>query len=51
MGIVVSFFVLALLLYLGARLVARVWWVLLIVAVLVLVAVIIYRVHKGKPKY
>ena len=49
--ITLGFFVIALLLYLGVTLLLKVWWVLLIVAVIALVAVVIYRIKKGKPKY
>ena len=48
---VIGFFVCGLLLYLGARLVMRVWWVLLIVTVIALAVIIYIRFKKGKPKY
>ena len=48
---VIGFFVMALLLYFGAKLVAQVWWVLVIVAVAVIALIIYIRFRKGKPKY
>jgi len=48
---VIGFFVAAFLLYLGARLISRVWRILLIAAVIVLAVVIYLRFRKGKPKY
>jgi len=48
---VISFFVCALLLYFGAKLISRVWWVLLIVAVIALGVIIYIRFRNGKPKY
>ena len=49
--IALSFFVIALLLYLGVTFLMKVWWVLLIVAAIVLAVVIYIRIRKGKPKY
>ena len=49
--IVLGFFVIALLLYLGVTLLLKVWWILLIVAVLVLAVIIYIRIRKSKPKY
>jgi len=48
---IVGFFVAALLLYLGAKLISQVWWVLLIIAVIVLAVIIYIRFRGGKPKY
>jgi len=48
---VIGFFVATLLLYFGAKLIAQVWWVLLIIAVIVLAVIIYIRFKKGKPKY
>jgi hypothetical protein len=50
-GAVFGFFAGALLLYFGATLLAKVWWVLLIVAIIALAIVIYIRIKKGKPKY
>jgi 4-hydroxybenzoate polyprenyltransferase len=48
---VLTFFACALLLYVGATYLLKVWWVLLIVAVIVAIVVIYIRFKKGKPKY
>jgi len=48
---VIGFFVIALLLYLGARLLRQVWWVLLIGAVIALAVIVYIRFRNGKPKY
>ena len=48
---VIGFFVAALLLYLGAKLISQVWVVLLIIAVLVIAVIVLIRFKNGKPKY
>jgi hypothetical protein len=48
---VLTFFACALLLYLGAIYLMRVWWVLLIVSIIVFAVIIYIRIRKGKPKY
>jgi energy-converting hydrogenase Eha subunit B len=50
-GAILGFFAAALMCYIGAKLLADVWWVLLIIAVIALGAIIYIRVKKGKPKY
>jgi len=50
-GAIAGFFFAALLCYIGVRLLAGVWWVLLIVAVIVSAVIIYIRIKKGKPKY
>jgi Na+-driven multidrug efflux pump len=48
---VLTFFACALLLYIGATYLLKVWWFLLIVALIVLAIVLYLRFKKGKPKY
>jgi Flp pilus assembly protein TadB len=48
---ILSFFVLAILLYIGACYIMRVWWVLVIVAVIALIVLLCIRFGKSKPKY
>ena len=50
-GAIFGFFGAALLLYIGARILLQVWWVLLIAALIALAVMIYIRVKKGKPKY
>ena len=50
-GAVFGFFGAALLLYIGARYLMKVWWFLLIIALVALAVVIYIRFRKGKPKY
>jgi hypothetical protein len=50
-GAIFGFFGGALLLYIGARYLMKVWWFLLIVAVIALGVIIYIRFKKGKPKY
>jgi uncharacterized membrane protein YeaQ/YmgE (transglycosylase-associated protein family) len=48
---IIGFFVAALLLYIGATYLLKVWWLLLIVAVISFAIIIYIRFKKGKPKY
>ncbi|MDR0531386.1 MAG: hypothetical protein LBG83_04900 [Oscillospiraceae bacterium] len=50
-GAIFGFFGAALLLYIGARFLLQIWWVLLIAALVALGAIIYLRIKKGKPKY
>jgi len=50
-GAIFGFFGAALLLYIGARFLLQIWWVLLIAALIALGVIIYLRVKKGKPKY
>jgi len=50
-GAIFGFFGAALLLYIGARFLMQIWWVLLIAALVALGVIIYLRVKKGKPKY
>jgi len=50
-GAIFGFFGAALLLYIGARFLLQIWWVLLIAALVALGVIIYYRIKKGKPKY
>jgi len=49
-GAIFGFFGAALLLYIGARYLMKVWWVLLIVAVIALAVIIYIRFRKVEPK-
>jgi len=50
-GAIFGFFGAALLLYIGAHYLMKVWWFLLIIAVIALAVIIYIRIRKGKPKY
>ena len=50
-GAIFGFFGAALLLYIGARFLMQIWWVLLIAAVIAVGVIVYIRVKKGKPKY
>jgi Na+-driven multidrug efflux pump len=50
-GAIIGFFLAALLCYIGAALLADVWWILLIVAIIAAGIIIYIRFKKGKPKY
>jgi len=50
-GAIFGFFGAALLLYIGARYLMKVWWFLLIIALIALAVIIYIRIKKGKPKY
>jgi len=50
-GAIFGFFGAALLLYIGARFLLQIWWILLIAALIALAVIICIRVKKGKPGY
>ena len=50
-GGIIGFFVAALLCYIGATILLKVWWVLLIAAAIAIGIIIYIRFKKGKPKY
>jgi len=50
-GWIAGFFFAALLCYIGVKLLAEVWWVLLIAAIIALGVIVYIRIKKGKPKY
>lgn len=48
MGAALTFFLAAILIYLGTRLLLSVWWVLVLIAVIILAAVIIFRIRRSR---
>jgi len=50
-GAILGFFGAAVLLFIGARFILEIWWVLLIAALIALGVIIYIRIKKGKPKY
>jgi hypothetical protein len=51
MGVALTFFFAACLIYIGARLLLRVWWVLVVLGVIVLAVVIIFRIWQSRRRW
>ena len=45
------FLIACFLIYYGVQFLASVWWILLIIAVIVLAIIIVHRIRKNRPKW
>lgn len=43
-----TFFLAAILIYLGTRLLLSIWWVLVLIAVIILAAVVFFRIRRSR---